>query len=315
MPRIAIVGGIVADIAVKTPRLPRLTETFLAQSFKVGPGGKGTNAAVEVARAGVEAVLIGSVGDDDFGHMVLTRLRSEGVDMSAVSVTAGMPTGMGIAMITDGGENTILGVLGANDHLSGQVVSEAISLHKDFLGAILVNFEVPEEAVAAAVETGKHFGIPVIVDSGPARSYGVHSWAKCTILTPNVQETGLLVGYDTSEDTACKKASRELLAMGPQAVVIHRGGRGALITTPESCIEIPAFSVEAIDMTGAGDAFSGTLAVAIARGVPLEQAVYRANAAGALAVTRWGTMPIMPTCQEIDTFLEEVSCRSQRSNT
>jgi ribokinase len=315
MPRIAVIGGIVADIAVKTARLPHLTETFLADSFKLGPGGKGANAAVEVARAGAEAVLIGSVGDDDFGHMILAHLRREGVDVNGISVApAGISTGMGIAMITNDGENTTLGVMGANDHLSAQAVTESLNAYKNSLNAILINFEVPEDAVAAAVETGSRLGIPVIVDAGPARAYRARAWAKCTILTPNIQEIGVLAGYDVSDEATCEKATQELLAMGPSAVVLHRGARGALITTNGKCVEVPAFSVEAIDMTGAGDAFSGTLAVAVAQGMSLEQAVYRANAAGALAVTRLGTMPIMPTSGEIDRFLEEVAHQTQGRN-
>lgn len=315
MPRIAVVGGIVVDIAVKTPRPPALAETLLAQSFKVGPGGKGANAAVVVARSGAEAVLVGCVGSDDFGQMILTHLKREGVDVSAIAIApAGIPTGMGVAMITDDGENTILGVMGANDHLSGRAVEEALSAHEDPIDAILINFEVPEEAVAAAVETGARLGIPVIIDAGPARPYSAKAWAKCTILTPNIQEIGVLVGYEVADDASCETAARELLTMGPRAVVLHRGERGALITTPEASVPVPAFPVKAIDMTGAGDAFSGTLTVAIAQGLPLEQAVYRANAAGALAVTRLGTMPIMPTRQEIDTLLEEASREPQGSN-
>jgi ribokinase len=267
-----------------------------------------------VARSGVEAVLVGSVGDDDFGRMIMGHLQREGVDVSAIAVSSHAPTGMGIAMITADAENTVLGVMGANDHLSGRTVAEALDRHEKSLEAILINFEVPEEAVAAAVETGARLGIPVIVDAGPARGYAVDAWRKCTILTPNMQELGVLAGYDAFDDATCEKATQELLALGPQAVVLHRGDRGALITTREKCVEVAAFPVEAIDMTGAGDAFSGTLAVAIAQGLSLEQAVYRANAAGALAVTRLGTMPIMPTRQEIEDFLSQALVELQGRN-
>lgn len=302
MKKIAVIGSVVIDLAVQTPRIPTRGETLLGDNFKIGPGGKGANAAVAVQRAGAAAVLVSCIGDDDFGRMEMAALREEGVDVDAVAIHPEASTGVGIAMIDADGENTILGVLGANDYLSPDDVKRALASHRETLDGILVNFEVPEPAVAAAVQLGADYGIPVIVDAGPARPYAPETWCNCTILTPNEQETETLVGYPVSDDATAERAARELLGMGPSAIVLHRGARGALLVTPDDTIHTPSFSVEAVDTTGAGDAFSGTLSVAVAEKLPLVDAVRRANAAGALTVTRLGTLPIMPTRQEVDTF-------------
>ena len=307
MKQIAVIGSVVIDLAVQTPRLPAVGETLLADNFKIGPGGKGANAAVAVKRAGAAAVLVGCIGDDDFGHMEMAALQKEGVNVDAVAIHPEASTGVGVAMIDANGENTILGVLGANDYLNPNDVAQALALHQDTLNAILVNFEVPEPAVAAAVQLGVNYGVPVIVDAGPARPYTPETWRNCTILTPNEQETETLVGYPVSDDTTAERAARELLGMGPSAVVLHRGAQGALLVTPDDTIHVPSFSVDVVDTTGAGDAFSGALSVAVAEGLPLVDAIRRANAAGALAVTRLGTLPVMPTRQEVEAFLERQS--------
>ena len=308
MKQIAVIGSVVIDLAVQTPRLPTVGETLLADNFKIGPGGKGANAAVAVQRAGAAAVLVGCIGDDDFGRMEMAALQAEGVDVDAVAIHPEASTGVGIAMIDADGENTILGVLGANDYLSPDDVRRALALYRETLDGILVNFEVPEPAVAAAVQLGVDYGVPVIVDAGPARPYAPETWQDCTILTPNEQETETLVGYPVSDDATAERAARELLAMGPSAVVLHRGARGALLLTPDDTIHIPSFSVDVVDTTGAGDAFSGALSVAVAEGLPLVHAIHRANAAGALTVTRLGTLPVMPTRQEMEAFL---GCQSK----
>jgi len=305
MPKIAVIGSIITDLAVQTTRVPIVGENLLAESLQIGPGGKGANAAVAVARAGADVVLIGCIGDDEFGRMEMAYLDQEGVDLSGVTIHPEAATGVAIIMIDVEGENTILVVKGANDHLDKDAVVNIIKTHRNTLDGILVNFEIPEIAVAAAVRAGVDFRIPVLVDAGPPRAYAPETWANCTILSPNALEAATLVGYSIEDEADVERAARDLLAAGPQAVVLKLGARGAMIITEEQDAIIPAFPVEVVDTTGAGDAFSGTLSVAIANGLPLEEAVWRANAAGALTVTRLGTMLVMPTRQEVDAFLAQ----------
>jgi ribokinase len=305
MIKIAVIGSLIADMSVLTPRVPNVGENFLAHGFSIGPGGKGANAAVAAARSGAETVLVGCVGDDDFGRMLLGHLRQAGVDVEAVGVDPQAATAVAFIMIDAQGENTILVVNGANDRLSAGAVERALESQRGTLDSILIDFEVPEAAVAAGVCWGKDQGVPVIVDAGPPRPYVQATWQGCTILSPNTLETATLVGYPIHDDATAEQAARQLLAAGPQAVVLKRGARGALLLTADQELSVPAFPVPVVDTTGAGDAFSGMLTVAVAEGLPLAESVRRANAAGALTVTRLGTMPAMPTRQEVDAFLAE----------
>jgi ribokinase len=305
MTKIAVIGSLNADLSVLTPRVPTVGENFLAQGFSIGPGGKGANAAVAAARSGGETVLVGCVGDDDFGRMLLRHLREAGVGVEVVGVDPQAATAVAFIMIDAQGENTILVVNGANDRLSAKAVERALESQQGTLDGILVDFEVPEAAVAAGVRWGKAHDIPVIVDAGPPRPYVQATWQDCTILSPNELETATLVGYPIHDDATAAQAARQLLAAGPQAVVLKRGARGALLLTADQELLVPAFLVTVVDTTGAGDAFSGMLAVAVAEGLSLEESVRRASAAGALTVTRLGTMPAMPTRREVDAFLAE----------
>ncbi|MCS7221198.1 MAG: ribokinase [Anaerolineae bacterium] len=303
MPTIAVVGSIITDLAVLTPRLPARGENILAYRLKIGPGGKGANAAVAAARLGARSILIGRIGDDYFGREELAALRAEGVNTDAVSIDLEVQTGAAVVMVDDEGENTILVIIGANDRLTPEHVEAGLAPHWDHLDAVLINFEVPPAAVAAAVNAAHAHGVPAIVDAGPPRAFGPEIWGRATVISPNALEAAALVGHPVEDEAAAEAAARELLNGGPQAVVLKRGAAGALLVTREGAQHIPAFRVNVVDTTGAGDAFSGALVVALAEGKPLPEAVRFANAAGALAVTRVGTLPAMPTRAEVEAFL------------
>jgi ribokinase len=303
MTTIAIVGSIITDLAVLTPRLPERGENILAHRLQIGPGGKGANAAVAVARLGAQSILIGRVGDDHFGSEELAALRAEGVNTKAVGIDPEVQTGAAVVMVDDEGENTILVIIGANDRLTPEDVETGLALHWDHLDALLVNFEVPEAAVAAAIHAAHAHNVPTIVDAGPPREFGMDVWGKATVISPNESEAATLVGHPVESGAEAEDAAWELLAAGPQAVVLKRGSAGALLVTREEEQHIPSFQVNAVDTTGAGDAFSGALVAAIAEGKPLHQAVRFANAAGALTVTQVGTLSAMPTRAEIESFL------------
>lgn len=303
MPTIAVVGSIITDLAVLTPRLPARGENILAHRLKIGPGGKGANAAVAAARLGARSILVGRVGDDHFGREELAALRAEGVNTDAVSIDPEVQTGAAVVMVDDEGENTILVIIGANDRLTPEHVEAGLAPHWGHLDAVLINFEVPPAAVAAAVNAAHAHGVPAIVDAGPPRTFGAEIWGRATVISPNALEAATLVGHPVEDEAAAEAAARELLNSGPQAVVIKRGAAGALLVTREGIQHIPAFRVNVVDTTGAGDAFSGALVVALAEGKSLPEAVRFANAAGALAVTRVGTLPAMPTRAEVEAFL------------
>jgi ribokinase len=302
-PTIASIGSIVVDIVIYTPRVPLTGENFVAHSFHIGPGGKGANAAAAVAKIGAHSLMIGAIGDDDFGKTMLSGLQKEHVDCSALKIDSKLQTGVAFIMVNDQRENTIQVVMGGNDHVNADYVKEALAAHAKTLSAILVDFEIPEDGVAAAVRFGRDHNIPVIVDAGPPRPYAPETWRDCTILTPNEHETAAMVGYAIDEDDDAIRAARELLAHGPKAVVLKRGKRGALLLTADDLFLMPVYAVEARDTTGAGDAFTAMFTVAMLEGKPLRDCVRYGNAAGAIAATRIGTMPALPTRNEVEQFL------------
>lgn len=305
MHAVAAVGSIMTDLAVFTPRLPQRGENLLAHRLQIGPGGKGANAAAAAVRLGARAVLVGAVGDDHFGREDLAALRREGVVVDGVTIDRETSTGAAVILIDATGENTILVIIGANERLTPGMVESALAPHWATLDALLVNFEVPREAVAAAVRGASGRGIPVLVDAGPPRTFPPEVWAAATVLSPNELEAATLTGRPMEDTAQAEAIARALLDAGPQAVVLKRGAAGALVATRDEVRHVPGFRVPVVDTTGAGDAFSAALLVAMAEGRDLMAAVRFASAAGALAVTRPGTLPAMPTRTEVEAFLAQ----------
>ena len=279
------------------------------RDFKMGAGGKGANAATAIVRMGGQALMVGCLGDDNLGEFELNALQAEGIDATAVALIPGASTDVVCVMVLDGGQNAVVAVIRTNLLLTGSAVAAALRPHWGTLDAILVNFECSQSAVAEATRLGRAHSIPVVVDAGPVRDYKPEVWRCATVLSPNVQEALILAGVEASrqpEDHTILHVARELLAAGPGALVVKLGDKGALLLTEKDELLVPAFPVEAVDTTGAGDAFTAALTLAIAQGTPLPEAIYRANAAGALATTRFGTMEAMPTQAEIDAFLSKL---------
>jgi ribokinase len=301
---IATVGSVIVDLAVTTPRIPLRGENILGREFKMGPGGKGANASAALARLGSDSILVGSVGNDDFGRMELAALEAEGVRIDGVRIDPDAQTGIAIIMVDDEGENTILVALGANASLQPSDAENALARLWDDLDALLVNFEVPEPVVERVIDRAAERAIPVVLDAGPPRNYRRETWRRATIVSPNQLETEFLVGHKIEGEARLVESAKQILSAGPDAVVVKRGREGALICTREGVEACPAFPVETVDTTGAGDAFTAALTMGVARGMPLSEAVRYGSAAGALAVTRFGTLPAMPTASEVEAFLD-----------
>jgi ribokinase len=303
--KIAAVGSIIFDLAVTSPRVPRPGENILARSFKMGPGGKGANAGAALARLGAESVLVGCIGDDDLGRKELAALEAEGVDTSGVRIAGDAPTGVALIIVDDDKENTILVVQGANTVLLPEDALAALDRHWDVLDAVLVDFEIPETVIAAVIAEASRRGVPAIVDAGPPRDFAAASWCDATIVSPNLLEAESLIGRAIRGSDGARRAAEEILSRGPEAVVLKLGREGSLVCTSSAVETVPAFAVDAVDTTGAGDAFTAALTVCIAEGRDAVDAARFANAAGALAVTRFGTLPAMPRRDEIESFLKQ----------
>lgn len=297
---IAVVGSVLLDVTVKTPRLPRSSENLYVDSINLMPGGKGSNAAVTLARHGARVYLVSNVGADPWGEVVLTRLAEAGVNVRGMGRHPTMPTGT-VAMLAEAsGDTCYLAYPAASRTLTLAEVRQRLVPLLPELDGLFFNFEAPQEALQEAGTLARASDIPLFVDAGPEHAYPAPIWQTATVFSPNLPETAALLGRPVADPLA---AARALLAQGPAAVVLKLGAAGALWATRSDNARVPAFSVEVVDTAGAGDAFSAGLCWALLQGQPLADAVRWANACGALAVSRLGTMPAMPGWEEVAQFL------------
>ena len=257
--RVAVAGSFAVGLTLRSDRFPVAGETLLARDFDQGPGGKGSNQAVQAARMGAGVELLGVIGRDSFGDMALDLLAAEGVGTTCLRTTPEKNTGLGFIMLDSAGENCILLDPGANDLFSAAdvVASEQVIRASD---VVIAQLEIPVEAAAAAMESGRRTGALTILNPASARALPREIFPLVDLLIPNQTEARILVGLDPNDPAGDADVCTRLLALGVATVVLTRGPGGALIVTPEGHTAVSAFPVQAIDSTGAGDAFSGTLA-------------------------------------------------------
>jgi len=302
-PTIAIIGSIVTDIVVQTPRIPGSGENMHVPRIQMMTGGKAANAAVAFRRLGGRAYLLGNTGADEFGRQGRVDLEAEGVDISGVSVDPDQPTGSGILLVEPDGQTAFMIAPGANQTLTPHQLEKHLRPLLPHLDGLLFNFESPEDCLLLAADLAHAHDIPIFVDAGPDRPYSFALWRDAAILTPNQPETEAIVGYPITDDERAVAAAQDLLARGPQNVVLKLGERGALLASEDRIQHISAFPITAVDSAGAGDAFTAGLALAVLQGQALPQAVRFANACGAVAAGRFGTMPAMPRLAEVEALL------------
>jgi len=292
MARVVVVGSINMDMVVTTDTFPRLGETLFGTHFSTHPGGKGANQAVAAARLGAEVTMIGCVGADAFGGEMKATLAREGVDIAHVS-TGRVATG--IASITlSGGDNAIIVVPGANHELSPEDIDRASAAIAQ-ADVVLAQLEVPYATVLHAARCAREHGKPFFLNPAPAVELSGELLELTTLLTPNEHE--LATALQTPEG-----AWAEVIARSPVRIAMTHGKDGAYYADADGAlVHQPGFTVEAVDTTGAGDTFNGALAAFWHLGIG--EAVRRANAAGALSVTRAGAQGGMPTLAELEAFL------------
>lgn len=301
MARITVVGSANTDMIVQLDHLPRPGETVLGGRFTTAGGGKGANQAVAAARLGARVTFVARLGADALGDQALRAYHAEGIDCRFVGRDETEPSGVALIFVAADGENVIGVASGANARLTPDVVAQAV-VDTD---VVLTQLEIPLETVAAAVAAGRERGIPVLLNPAPARPLP-DDLLRGVIVTPNVTEAAMLTGLDAASIDA-DRAADALLTRGVAAAVLTLGGRGALLATPIERQRVPSLPVEVVDTTAAGDAFNGGLAVALAEGRSLAEAVRFAVAVGALTVTRLGAQPSLPHRGDVDAFLKEIS--------
>ena len=298
--RIVVVGSSNTDMVVHTRRLPAPGETVLGGKFLMAQGGKGANQAVAVARLGGQVGLVGRVGQDVFGQRTLGALEQEGVETGYIVQDSEVPSGIALIWVDARGQNSIVVAPGANGRLSPEDVERARPAFEE-ASAVLLQLEVRLEALQRAVELGKAGGALVLLNPAPAQRLDAEFLAGIDIIVPNETEAAQLVGLEVQD---VEGAAGALLDMGPRVVIITLWERGAFLATRERSEHIPAYLVEAVDTTAAGDAFCGGLAWALVEGYSLPRAVRFACAAGAVACTRLGAQPSLPAREEIEQMLQ-----------
>jgi ribokinase len=296
---IVVVGSINMDMVVSTPRIPHPGETLVGNGFRTTPGGKGANQAVAVARLGYPVQMIGLVGDDVFGQLLIDNLAASGVNTETISRVSG-PSGVAPIFLAESGENAIVVVPGAN----GRVDPALIDRHADIIrsaGMVLCQLELPMETIEHTLFLCAQY-VPVMLDPAPAAPLIDAIWSQIAWFTPNETEAAFYLN-DQSEPEA---ATRGLLARGPKGVVLKRGAEGAYVASSEGEKRwISSFPVDAIDTVAAGDCFNGAFAVALLEGNDPFLAARFACAAAAISVTRRGAQASMPTRTEVDAFLAQ----------
>ena len=300
---VTILGIYVADLAFRAARQPVMGETIMGSSFAMGPGGKGSNQVVAAARAGAAVTFITKLGKDNFGDAALAMYAREGVNALAPQDPA-VSTGAAYIFVQDGtGSNAIIVVPGAAGTISVSDVeanADAIRNAKVFM----TQLEQPIPAAIRALEIAKAAGVITIFNPAPAAPLDDSIYKLCDYVTPNESEASMLTGVAVTDVASAKQAAKVLITKGAGAALITLGGQGSLLHTKTISVHIPIFNAgKVVDTTGAGDAFNGGFAAALARGEMPEAAARFGSAAAGISVTRPGTAPSMPLLAEIESLL------------
>ncbi len=306
MPRVLVVGSINMDLIMQCERAPRAGETVSGGVFHTAHGGKGANQAVACARLGARTVMVGRVGGDEFGPRLRGALEAEGIGVAPVRVDQGTASGVAVILLERSGANRIVVAGGANHRLGDEDVAAAAAL-LDSTDVVLMSLEIPLEVAVRVAAACRERGVRCVLDAGPASPEVAQVGLPrlVDVISPNETEAEALTGVPVAGADGARSAAARLRAVGAREVVIKLGAGGAYWAGEEGEGHLPAFAIKPVDTTAAGDAFSACLAVSLAAGLPIREAVRRANAAGALACLTLGAQPSMPTRAALEAFLQE----------
>lgn len=299
-PRIAVIGSANTDLITFAERFPRAGETLFGQNFDLGFGGKGANQAVAARLCGAEVLMVAKVGNDLFGEATVRNFNTFGVDTRHVQIIENVPTGVAPIFVEPDGQNRIIVVKGANEKLTPADV-DAAAADLRTVSTIILQFEIPLETVYHTVRFARAHNIRCIVNPAPAVPASLGDLTDADYFIPNETEAELITGLPVQTTEQVAACAQALLDKGFRRVLITLGARGALFADSTGHVHIPPFSVTAVDTTGAGDAFIGSLAVFLAEGLDAKDAIARASLFAALSTTRVGTQKSFPKRAELET--------------
>jgi ribokinase len=303
-PNITVVGSFAVGMTIRTSRMPVFGETLIGSNFDMGPGGKGSNQAVGVARLGVKSCFSGIIGDDKLGEIALDLYQKENVDFSLLKKTDSAATGVGFIILNEEGDNGIILDMGAN-RLMDEAFVEGVEDRIISSSLVMSVLELPVAAALQAMKIGKRNNVPTVLNPAPASRIEDDAWQFIDYLTPNETELRILMGLEPDDPTPTPELALQLQQRGVKNLVITQGSRGALIVAEDFQEQVPSVPVDVVDTTGAGDAFNAGLAVALVKGFSLQEAVRYAVCTGALTCTKLGVIPGLPFENEVNDLYQK----------
>jgi ribokinase len=306
LPSVAVLGSSNFDLVARADRLPREGEVLTVSNLKLFAAGKGANRAVGITRLGAKATLIGAVGSDIIGDFLLRTLASDGIDTAWVKRDPVRTTGCSFIALMPSGNNASFVDPAANFSLTPDDVERARSIIETS-DALCADLEVPLETVKAALQLARNAGKKTVLDAGPPRYCPPDILELADVVSPNERELEKITGSEVSGRSSAAEAGRKLLDFGVRTAVLKLGSDGSMLVTQSQSRHFPAPKVEAVDPTAAGDAFTAALTVRLAAGAAIEESIVYANLAGALAVTKLGAQPSLPTREEIEVFANRLA--------
>jgi ribokinase len=302
--KIVVIGSSNVDLLMKMGHLPEKGETVTDAEFFQVYGGKGANQAVAAARAGGNIAFVNCVGEDAYTPQMVQNYKNDGIDTRFVFHEKGIASGHALIMIGGEGMNYLSVAPGANYKLTPAKIDEAMPIIDD-AAMIVMQYEIPEETIKYVIDLANKKGIPVMWNCAPARTFDLSYIPKINILVLNEVEAGFLAELTIETEADAEKAAQKLVDCGVEKVIITLGSKGAFVVTKTEKVTVPAFKVEAVDTTAAGDTFCGAFTVALVEGKFLKESLRFASAAAAISVTRMGAQPSAPTRKEIESFLDK----------
>jgi ribokinase len=300
MNKISVLGIFVADISFSGPKIPTVGETILGNDYNIGPGGKGCNQAIAIARLGGEVNFISKIGKDDYGQLALRTLNQNNIDTSAIIESPNQQTGVAGIMVNKlTGKNAINVITGAPSTLNINELNKNIDKIKNSK-IFLTQLEIPKDVTLYALKTAKENNVLTILNPAPASEISKEFFNYIDYFTPNEIEAEFYTGIKITNEKEARKASIKLFNLGLKKVIITLGEKGVFYSDGKEEIYLKATSVKAIDTTGAGDAFNGGLAFALSQNKPIKNALNLANQAAGLSTTKLGAGNSMPVLDNLD---------------